>query len=93
MLADVDLILIMTVNPPVTVVKALSRPCSKKIKKCRQMIGDLPLNCKWMGGVAVSNISHLAQAGANNFVAGSAIFHADDPNLYIKKMRSQWLEN
>lgn len=91
-LADVDLILIMTVNPGYGG-QSFIPAMFEKIKKCRQMIGDLPIELQVDGGVAVSNISHLAQAGANNFVAGSAIFHADDPNLYIKKMRSQCLEN
>ncbi|MEY4558002.1 MAG: ribulose-phosphate 3-epimerase, partial [Actinomycetota bacterium] len=39
------------------------------------------------GGVTESNISQLAQAGADVFVAGSAVFNAENRNLEIAKLR------
>jgi ribulose-phosphate 3-epimerase len=41
------------------------------------------------GGVKVDNIKRIADAGANMFVAGSAIFGSDDYKDVISKMRSQ----
>ncbi len=88
-LADVDLILIMTVNPGYGG-QSFIPAMFEKIRECRNMIGDHPIELQVDGGVSVGNIARLAQAGATNFVAGSAIFKAEDPNLYIKQMRSAW---
>lgn len=88
-LSDLDLILIMTVNPGYGG-QSFIEAMYEKIRDCRQMIGNLPIELQVDGGVSIENIGKLAQAGATNFVAGSAIFHADQPQRYIEKMRAAW---
>lgn len=86
-LSDLDLILIMTVNPGYGG-QCFIPAMLEKISKCRQMIGDLPIELQVDGGVDVENAARLAQAGATNFVAGSAIFGAPQPASYIGQMRA-----
>lgn len=86
-LADLDLILIMTVNPGFGG-QGFIPAMIDKIRDCRQLIGDAPIELQVDGGVTVERIPALAQAGATNFVAGSAIFSSDDPKLYIEQMRT-----
>jgi ribulose-phosphate 3-epimerase len=59
----------------------------EKIRDCRELIGARPIELQVDGGVSVENIRELAEAGANNFVAGSAIFQAEDPAAYIEALR------
>ncbi|NMB20113.1 MAG: ribulose-phosphate 3-epimerase [Firmicutes bacterium] len=85
-LDDLDLILIMTVNPGFggqTFIPAML----EKIRDCRRMIGTRSIELQVDGGVSLDNMPSLLAAGATNFVAGSAIFGADDPGQYIEKMR------
>lgn len=86
-LADLDLILIMTVNPGFGG-QAFIPAMLDKILDCRELIGDLPIELQVDGGVTVDKIATLSDAGATNFVAGSAIFKADNPGKYIENMRS-----
>ena len=85
-LADVDLILIMTVNPGFGG-QSFIPAMLKKIRDLRSMIGSAPIELQVDGGVSLENLSVLLKAGATNFVAGSAIFGADDPQEYIETMR------
>jgi ribulose-phosphate 3-epimerase len=85
-LADVDLILIMTVNPGFGG-QSFIPAMLKKIRDLRSMIGSAPIELQVDGGVSLENLSVLLKVGATNFVAGSAIFGADDPQEYIETMR------
>ncbi|MGA0343698.1 MAG: ribulose-phosphate 3-epimerase [Arenicellales bacterium] len=91
-----DMILLMSVNPGFGGQSFI--PSSlEKLRKVRQRIDasgrDIRLEID--GGVKIDNIAAIREAGADTFVAGSAIFGAakeDDPNRYdsvIAKMRSQ----
>jgi len=91
-----DMILLMSVNPGFGGQSFI--PSSlEKLRKVRQRIDasgrDIRLEID--GGVKIDNIAVIREAGADTFVAGSAIFGAakeDDPNRYdsvIAKMRSQ----
>jgi len=91
-----DMILLMSVNPGFGGQSFI--PSSlEKLRKVRQRIDasgrDIRLEID--GGVKIDNIAAIREAGADTFVAGSAIFGAakeDDPNCYdsvIAKMRSQ----
>lgn len=85
-LDDLDLILIMTVNPGFggqDFIPAMVQ----KIKDCREMIGNRSIELQVDGGVTVERIPSLTQAGANNFVAGSAVFKSPSPRDYIEQMR------
>jgi len=86
----VDVILLMSVNPgfggqsfiPLTLDKL--RAVRKRIKESSR---DIRLEVD--GGVKVSNIGEIAAAGADMFVAGSAIFNADDYASVIQTMRDE----
>jgi len=60
----------------------------QKIRDCKKLICDYPIEIQVDGGVSIDNIAILSEAGATNFVAGSAIFKSNDPEYYIKKMRT-----
>lgn len=86
----VDVILLMSVNPgfggqsfiPATL---------KKLQQARKMIDDsgFDIRLEVDGGVKVENIAEIAAAGADMFVAGSAIFDQPDYKQVIDKMRHQ----
>ncbi len=70
---DVDLVLVMTVNPGFGGQKFLHSQLSK-ISRLRQMIGDRPVHLQVDGGVDANTAPLVAQAGADALVAGSAVF-------------------
>ena len=75
--SDIDLALIMTVNPGWGGQPFLRNQLDK-IKRARAMLGDgIPIEVD--GGVNADTAAECAEAGATWFVAGSAIFKADDP--------------
>lgn len=87
-LDDLDLILIMTVNPGFGGQKFISKMLDK-IKECRKMIEGYPIKIQVDGGVTSANVGQLVDAGAEVLVAGSAIFTSADPEKYMEEMRSQ----
>ena len=80
---DVDMVLIMTVNPGFGG-QSLIVECLDKIRFLRENYPDLDIEID--GGVKPSNIKEVIDAGANVIVAGSAIFNATDPEKVIKEM-------
>ena len=60
-----------------------------KIAELRQRIDalDLPIELEVDGGVKVDNIEQIAAAGADVFVAGSAVFGADDYGMTISQLK------
>jgi ribulose-phosphate 3-epimerase len=74
---DVDLALCMTVNPGWGG-QAFIPSSPDKIARLRALIGDGP-DLEVDGGIDVTTAGPAAQAGATLFVAGSAVFGADDP--------------
>lgn len=81
-----DFLLIMTVNPGFGG-QTLIPEVLDKIKLVKQQYPDLPICVD--GGITLDNIQLLAQAGATQFVAGSAIFASQDYGKTIADMRSQ----
>ena len=72
-LDDVDLILVMSVNPGFGGQSFI--PSSlEKIARIRAMIGDRPIDLEVDGGVTADNAAAIVAAGANWLVAGSAVF-------------------
>jgi ribulose-phosphate 3-epimerase len=63
----------------------------KKLRKVRKLIDDSDhsIRLEVDGGVGVNNIRQIADAGADMFVAGSAIFNSDDYAKTIAEMRSE----
>lgn len=86
----VDQILIMSVNPGFGG-QSFIPSALDKLREARQRIDasgrDIRLEVD--GGVKVDNIRAIAEAGADTFVAGSAIFNADDYGQRINEMRQQ----
>ncbi len=72
-LDDLDLILVMTVNPGFGGQKFISSGL-EKIARIRAIIGDRPIDLEVDGGVTADNAGAIAKAGANWLVAGSAVF-------------------
>lgn len=83
-LADLDMVLLMSVNPGFGGQKFIPHTI-EKIKKLRKMIDDRKLNTliEVDGGVDPSNARELEAAGANVLVAGNAVFGAKDRNAAI----------
>jgi ribulose-phosphate 3-epimerase len=72
-LDDLDLILVMTVNPGFGGQKFIPSGLDK-IRRISSMIGDRPIDLEVDGGVTADNAGAIAAAGANWLVAGSAVF-------------------
>jgi ribulose-phosphate 3-epimerase len=89
-LGRLDLVLIMSVNPGFGGQKFIGAVLPK-LRAARRRI-DASARPIWLqvdGGVKLENIAEAAQAGADTFVAGSAIFGSEDYSLIIASMRAQ----
>jgi ribulose-phosphate 3-epimerase len=88
LLPELDMVLVMTVEPGFGGQKFLDL-CLPKIRRARELIdgggGDVWLQID--GGVSVETIERCAEAGADSFVAGSAVFGADDPDAMVTRLR------
>ncbi|PYE37064.1 ribulose-5-phosphate 3-epimerase [Rhizobium sp. PP-F2F-G38] len=90
LLDTVDLVLVMTVNPGFGGQKFVE-PTLDKIRRVRSLIGDRPIDIQVDGGITEATIATAAAAGANVFVAGSAIYSGGSPEAYrtaIEKLRA-----
>lgn len=84
---EIDMVLIMTVEPGFGG-QSFIEAMLPKIMRTRELIGDRPIWLQVDGGISLETIERAAFAGADTFVAGSAVFKADDPALMIRKLRS-----
>ena len=80
-LDDIDLLLIMSVNPGFGGQKFIHSQVDK-IAKASVMIGDRPIDIEVDGGVTVETAPLVAKAGANVLVAGSAVFKGTGVEAY-----------
>ncbi len=89
-LDKIDFILIMSVNPGFGGQKFISNSL-EKIKKCKEMIDNsgCKVEIEVDGGIGIENIKSIKDAGANIFVAGSAIFNSDSYVDAIKRMKQE----
>jgi ribulose-phosphate 3-epimerase len=89
-LDKVDLVLIMSVNPGFGGQKFIESAL-EKIRRVRKTIDDSGFSVRLEvdGGVKAGNIGRIAAAGADTFVAGSAIFDGDDYAATISAMRTE----
>ena len=89
LLDKIDMVLIMSVNPgfggQVFIPTAI-----QKLQEARKLIDQsgLPIRLEIDGGVKVENISSIAAAGADTFVAGSAVFDSADYKQSISALRA-----
>lgn len=88
LLDDVDMVLIMTVNPGFGGQKFIEAT-KDKIKQLRTLIDErnLDIDIEVDGGIKEDNIAEVFKCGANVFVAGSAVFNSKDINSTIKNFR------
>lgn len=88
-LDKLDMVLLMSVNPGFGGQKFIESVLHK-VAKVRTLIDQNNLNVRLEvdGGINLDNISRVASAGADTFVAGSAIFNADNYADTIKQMKS-----
>jgi ribulose-phosphate 3-epimerase len=88
-LTDLDLVLIMSVNPGFGGQQFIPQTLNK-IEELRNLALQINPNLiiEVDGGVSVSNIEHLVKAGANAFVAGNAVFAAPDPTGMIAELKN-----
>ncbi|GAA3526879.1 ribulose-phosphate 3-epimerase [Aeromicrobium flavum] len=88
LLPELDMVLIMTVEPGFGGQRFLDL-CLPKIRRTRALLdkvgGDIWLQVD--GGVSLETIERCAEAGADTFVAGSAVFGADDPGAMVERLR------
>ena len=87
-LEDIDLALVMSVNPGFGGQKFIYRTIPK-IKALSKMIEERNLNAviEVDGGVGLQNASAILEAGARVLVAGSSVFRSDDPLKTIKRFK------
>lgn len=87
-LEDLDMVLLMTVNPGFGG-QSFIRSMIRKIRNLKEMIDErqLDVDIQVDGGISLKNIREVAKAGANCFVAGSSIFSAPDPAAMVSQMR------
>ncbi|MDH7462983.1 ribulose-phosphate 3-epimerase [Chitinophagaceae bacterium 26-R-25] len=86
---DIDLVLIMSVNPGFGGQKFIPQTL-KKIKALRERIDALGLNTKIEvdGGITLANAKSIIEAGAHVLVAGSTVFKSKDPKQTIHELKS-----
>jgi ribulose-phosphate 3-epimerase len=83
----VDMFLIMTVEPGFGGQKFMEN-MMEKVTRTRRIIGSRPIWLQVDGGISEETIEIAARAGADTFVAGSAVFRSEDPAEMVRKLRS-----
>lgn len=89
-LDELDLILVMSVNPGFGGQKFIPQSL-EKLRQLKQMIGTRPIWLEVDGGIAPKNAADVRAAGANAIVAGSAVFKSNDIPGTIQALRGQAL--
>ena len=86
-LNDVDLVLVMSVEPGFGGQSFLPESVNR-IQNVKKLIGSRPVEISVDGGIKLSNAKRLIDAGADILVVGSGIFLTDDPVISMKKFKS-----
>lgn len=90
LLGELDMVLIMTVEPGFGGQGFLDL-CLPKIRRARELLDKVGADI-WLqvdGGISTETIERCAEAGADTFVAGSAVFGAADPDGMVQQLRRQ----
>ena len=88
---DSDMFLIMTVEPGFGGQKFMTEMMDK-VRATRKIIGDRPIWLQVDGGISLETIEIALEAGADTFVAGSAVFRAEDPAQMVVSLRQRALD-
>ena len=86
LLDQIDMLLIMTVEPGFGGQKFMANMMDK-VRRSKALIGDRPIWIQVDGGVSMETIAIAREAGADTFVAGSAVFNSPDPAEMVKMLR------
>jgi len=81
-----DMFLIMTVEPGFGGQKFMEE-MMEKVRQTRKAIGDRPIWLQVDGGISLETIEIAREAGADTFVAGSAVFSSPDPAAMVEMLR------
>ena len=84
-IADVDLVLVMSVNPGFGGQSFIPSSINK-IRQARALIGGRDIDLEVDGGVTAENARAVVDAGANVLVAGSAVYSGNDPKTYAGRI-------
>lgn len=84
---EIDMILIMTVEPGFGGQKFMTS-MMEKVSRARALIGSRPIWLQVDGGISPETIEIATTAGADTFVAGSAVFNSPDPAAMVDALRS-----
>ena len=89
LLGELDMVLLMTVEPGFGG-QAFLDVVLPKVRRTRALLdahgGDIWLQVD--GGISPDTIERCVEAGADTFVAGSAVFRADDPDAMVRTLRA-----
>ena len=94
LLPDLDMVLIMTVEPGFGG-QAFMADMMPKVARTRELVAALGKEI-WVqvdGGVSEDTIEQCVAAGADTFVAGSAVYRADQPDAVVRALREQALSH
>jgi len=86
-LDDLDLVLVMSVNPGFGG-QAFIPSAHRKVREIKRLVGARPIDVSVDGGVKVDLARSLAEDGASVLVAGSAVFGAADPAAAVRALRA-----
>jgi ribulose-phosphate 3-epimerase len=86
-LDDLDLVLVMSVNPGFGG-QAFIPSAYAKVRRTRELIGDRPIELSVDGGIKVEQAARMAREGATVLVAGSAVFAHPDPAQAVRDLRN-----
>ena len=89
---EVDMFLIMTVEPGFGGQKFMDS-MMEKVRRTRKLIGTRPIWLQVDGGISLETIEIAVDAGADTFVAGSAVFKAEDPAQMVIALRERALSS
>ena len=84
---DVDLVLVMSVNPGFGG-QSFIPDSLNKIRQAKALIGGRDIDLEVDGGVTADNAGEIARAGADVLVAGSAVYAGNDPSTYAGRIKA-----
>jgi ribulose-phosphate 3-epimerase len=90
-LNEIEMILIMTVEPGFGG-QSFMREMMPKVRQSRMMLEEMGREITWLqvdGGISLSTIEEAAEAGADTFVAGSAVYRSGDPAEMVHELRTR----
>ena len=88
LLDEIDMLLIMTVEPGFGGQKFMANMMDK-VRRSKALIGDRPVWIQVDGGGSLDTIAIAREAGADTFVAGSAVFNSPEPAEMVKMLRQR----